>query len=210
MFNRNYLSPRAGNCVSLLKIPGKRLGNETYMPVHNDGQSTWLHQQICTIHSIYKEIKSQCLHEIILVCDKCYNNDNTNVLDHLVFITRRKRSLGQGNIFTPVCHSVHRGGMRGFIWGACMVLLGGHAWFYSGACMVLFKGVCVVLLGGMHGFIWGACMVLFGGACMVLFGRACVILFGGCVWFYSGGHAWFYGGACMVFSIFSDTMRYGQ
>ena len=23
---------------------------------------------------------------------------------------RRKRSLGQGNIFTPVCHSVHRGG----------------------------------------------------------------------------------------------------
>ena len=25
-------------------------------------------------------------------------------------ITARKRSLGQGNIFTPVCHSVHRGG----------------------------------------------------------------------------------------------------
>ena len=24
--------------------------------------------------------------------------------------TARKRSLGQGNIFTPVCHSVHRGG----------------------------------------------------------------------------------------------------
>ena len=24
-------------------------------------------------------------------------------------ITARKRSLGQGNIFTPVCHSVHRG-----------------------------------------------------------------------------------------------------
>ena len=23
--------------------------------------------------------------------------------------TARKRSLGQGNIFTPVCHSVHRG-----------------------------------------------------------------------------------------------------
>ena len=31
-----------------------------------------------------------------------------------------------------------RGGMRGFIRGACMVLFGGHAWFYSG--------------GGMHGF----------------------------------------------------------
>ena len=25
-------------------------------------------------------------------------------------ITARKRSLGQGNIFTPVCHSVHGGG----------------------------------------------------------------------------------------------------
>ena len=25
-------------------------------------------------------------------------------------ITARKRSLGQGNNFTPVCHSVHRGG----------------------------------------------------------------------------------------------------
>ena len=23
--------------------------------------------------------------------------------------TARKRSLGQGNVFTPVCHSVHRG-----------------------------------------------------------------------------------------------------
>ena len=27
----------------------------------------------------------------------------------LNIITARKRSLGQGNIFTPVCHSVHRG-----------------------------------------------------------------------------------------------------
>ena len=27
-----------------------------------------------------------------------------------LFITARKRSLGQGNIFTPVCHSVHGGG----------------------------------------------------------------------------------------------------
>ena len=30
-------------------------------------------------------------------------------------ITARKRSLGQGNIFTPVCHSVHRGE------GGCLV-----------------------------------------------------------------------------------------
>ena len=56
--------------------------------------------------------------------------------------------------------------------------------------------------GGVRGFIWGVrgfirgvCVVLFGGACVVLFGGACVVLFGG---------------ACMVFSVFSDTMRYGQ
>ena len=30
-------------------------------------------------------------------------------LQLLLFITARKRSLGQGNIFVPVCHSVHRG-----------------------------------------------------------------------------------------------------
>ena len=47
--------------------------------------------------------------------------------------------------------------------------------------------------GGMHGFIWGG-----------------VVLFGGHAWFYLGG-VWFYlGEACMFFSVFSDTMRYGQ
>ena len=30
-----------------------------------------------------------------------------------VFFIDRKRSLGQGNIFAPVCHSVHRGGGLG-------------------------------------------------------------------------------------------------
>ena len=30
-----------------------------------------------------------------------------------VIITARKWSLGQGNIFAPVCHSVHRGGLPG-------------------------------------------------------------------------------------------------
>ena len=37
-----------------------------------------------------------------------------------IIITARKRSLGQGNMFTPVCHSVHRGvpGPGGFwSWG---------------------------------------------------------------------------------------------
>ena len=60
------------------------------------------------------------------------------------------------------------GGMRGFIWGVCMVLFGG-AWFYLG-------GVRGFIREGMCGFIWGACMVLFGGH----------------VWFCSGGHAWFF------------------
>ena len=88
----------------------------------------------------------------------------------LPIFTARKRSLGQGNIFTPVCHSVHggacvvapggacmvaRGGMRG-CWGGMCGCSGGHVWFYLGACVVLFRG-------GMHGFIWGACVVLFRG-----------------------------------------------
>ena len=120
-------------------------------------------------------------------------------------------------------------GGHGFIWGACVVLFGGP-------CMVLFGGGHVwFYLGGMCGFMWGACMVLFMGACVVLFVGACVVLFGGACVVLFGGHAWFYvgghvhgfirgvhdfiqgaclvlfrGGACVVFSVFSDTMRYSQ
>ena len=75
---------------------------------------------------------------------------------------------------------IQRGGMRGFIQG------GMHG-FIRGACMVLFGGCMVLFRGGMHGFIRGACVVLFGG-----------------------GMRGFSGGACVVFSVFSDTMRYGQ
>ena len=72
-------------------------------------------------------------------------------------------------------------------------------------------GMCGFIWWCVRGFIWVACMVLFGGhawfysggACMVLFAGACMVLFGGHVWFY-------FGGACVVFSVFSDTMRYGQ
>ena len=96
------------------------------------------------------------------------------------FITARKRSLGQGNIFTPVCHSVHGGGVRGCSGGAC-----------------------VVAPGGMRGFIWGACMVLFGGVCVVLFGGACVVLFGGHAWFYLGGVRGFIWGGVHGFFRFS-------
>ena len=89
-----------------------------------------------------------------------------------------------------VIHSVHRGGVRGFIrggvrgfirggmrgfirGGACVVLFGGHAWFYSGGVRGFIRGGHAwFYLGGMRGFIRGACVVLFGGACMVLFGGA--------------------------------------
>ena len=33
------------------------------------------------------------------------------VFGKALIFTARKQSLGQGNIFTPVCHSVHRGGV---------------------------------------------------------------------------------------------------
>ena len=54
-------------------------------------------------------------------------------------------------------------GVHGFIWGACMVLFGGHVWFYLG------EGMCGFIHGGawfysrgMRGFIQGACMVFSG------------------------------------------------
>ena len=109
----------------------------------------------------------------------------------LVLVTARKRSLGQGNIFTPVCHSVHRGGMHGCSQGGGAVcgcsgghawlLPGGvrgcswgHAWLLPGGVCGCFQGVCVVAPGGMHGCSRGVCVVPPGG-----------------------GHAW-------------DTTRYGD
>ena len=35
----------------------------------------------------------------------------TTLLNEALFITPRKRSLGQGYVFTPVCDSVHKGGV---------------------------------------------------------------------------------------------------
>ena len=43
------------------------------------------------------------------VCRKCESKKSLVNFAHSCF-TARKRSLGQGNIFTLVCHSVHRGG----------------------------------------------------------------------------------------------------
>ena len=107
----------------------------------------------------------------------------------LIFTTH-KRSLGQGNIFTPVCHSVHRGacvvapGGGGHAW----LLLGGmcgcsrgcgcsqgrrwHVWLLLGVCMVAPGAWHVWMLpGGMHGCSWGGrAWLLPGGACMVALG----------------------------------------
>ena len=99
----------------------------------------------------------------------------------IIIFTARKRSLGQGNIITPVCHSVHRGGcvlllpggVRGCSWGGCGMcgcsggMGGGGVCGCSGACV---HGCSWG--GGMHGCSQGgvvACggCVVAGGACMV-------------------------------------------
>ena len=74
-------------------------------------------------------------------CRKCSRGFITNG----PIVTARKRSLGQGNVFTRVCHSVHRG--RGSAWRG-----GGSA--SSGGCI---QGDClqrgrlgVWLQGGLH------------------------------------------------------------
>ena len=104
-----------------------------------------------------------------------------------------------------VIHSVHRGGVRGFIRGACVVSFGG-------ACMVLFRGACMVLfggrawfyLGGVHGFIWGACMVLFGGHAWFYSGGVCVVSFRGgvCGFIWGGMRGFIWGGMHGFFSFF--------
>ena len=82
-------------------------------------------------------------------------------------------------MFLQVSVCPHRGGVCGFIrgacvvlfGGACVVLFGGHAWFYSGGRVWFYSGGAWFysgghawfIRGGMHGFIWGACVVLFGG-----------------------------------------------
>ena len=120
-------------------------------------------------------------------------------------------------MFLQVSVCPHQGGgVHGFIWR-------GHAWFYSaGVCVCAWfysGGMRGFIQGGMRGFIWGACMVLFGGHVWFYSGGVHgFIQVGGHAWFYLGGHAWFYlggmrgfiRGACVVFSVFSDTMRYGQ
>ena len=101
-------------------------------------------------------------------------------------ITAGKRSLGQGNIFTPVCHSVQRRSC--VVAGAgAWVAAGGCAWLWGvcgGACMVTggawLQGACMVVGGGggCGGGCRGACMV--PGVCVWLWG-VCVVVGGACI-----------------------------
>ena len=72
------------------------------------------------------------------------------------FFTARKRSLGQGNVFTPVCHSVHRGGVS---FPACIT---GHmndqGCLHRGGSVCLEGGVCLQVVR-----IWGVCIQVWGG-----------------------------------------------
>ena len=61
----------------------------------------------------------------------------------VLVITARKRSLGQGNIFTLVCHSVHRGMPPPGEW--CFLPGGGGAWWRPPQ-----DGYCC----GRHAFYW--------------------------------------------------------
>ena len=78
------------------------------------------------------------------------------------FVTARKRSLGQGNMFTPVYHSVHRGGC--LVLGGCLVpggyLVQGGVWSWGG-CLV--PGV----VPGPGGWVPGPGGVPGSGGCLV-------------------------------------------
>ena len=97
------------------------------------------------------------------------------------FITARKRSLRRLCFYR--CLSVHRGGMCGCSWGACVVAPGGGMRGCSGGCVWLLPGGCAWLLGGRA---W------------LLLGGHAWLLPGGHAWLLPGGCAWLLRGACMV------------
>ena len=120
-----------------------------------------------------------------------YGERSASIHRFLLNLLPPATKLGQGYIFTGVCDSVNRGGVRGCWGGACVVAPGGgHVWFLPG-------GACVVALGGgMRGCSGGHAWLLPGRACMV----------------FAGGHAWFFlGGACVGYDeIRSMSGRYAS
>ena len=93
-----------------------------------------------------------CFRVVLVVCRMEFEKN---------IFTARKRSLGQGNIFTPVCHSVHR--------GACVVAWGegGMHLCSRGGMHGCSRGECVVALGGHVWLLWGVCVVALGGSCVI-------------------------------------------
>ena len=101
-----------------------------------------------------------------------------------LLITARKRSLGQGNIFTPVCHSVHRGvlsqhalqvvsqhALQGELSQHALQVASQHALqgggLLLGGCLIwegLLLGVPVLMGGGAWwippGLLWVVCILL--------------------------------------------------
>ena len=99
---------------------------------------------------------------------------------------RPKRSFGQGNIFTPVCHSVHRGGMYLVPGGAPGP--GGCTWSRGGT----WSGGVYLVPGGVPGpggvyLVRGGVYLVWGGVYLVPGGTWSwgVHLVRGCTW--SGG-----------------------
>ena len=109
------------------------------------------------------------------------------LLECFIFISSNDKLLPP--VFTGVCHSVHRGVVRGCSWGACVVAPGGMRGYSWGGMRGCSGGVCVVAPRGVRGCSQGGHVWLPGGVCMVA----------------PGGCAWLLGGACVVF-----PMRYGQ
>ena len=117
--------------------------------------------------------------------------------------------LGQCYIFTGVCDSVNRGGVRGCCQGAFMVAPRGmrgcsgggqHAWLLLGGMRGCYRGgMCGCSRGGVHGC---------SGGCMVAPGGHAWLLPGGRVWLLLGGHAWLlWRGACVGYD---KIRRYDQ
>ena len=139
----------------------------------------------------------------VFLCPQRYGtplNDSTNMNDNnkdyrcQCYISRLQTKLQKGNVFTPVCHSVHRGVMhgRGRAWqreacvagGACMAedvhdrgcvwqggpcVAGRGAW-QGGWGHAWQGGMCGghAWQGGVHGRGWGH---VWQGACMTGWGR---------------------------------------
>ena len=98
----------------------------------------------------------------------------------------------EGYVFTGVCHSVHRGGVRGCSGGVHGCSGGGMrgcSWGVVHGCSG--GGMRGCSWGGSVWFLWGGMHGCSGGACMVAPRGACVVALGG-AWLLRGGmHGFF-------------------